>query len=173
MLWRDILVHNMRPLCISIIVSCENVPPEISTAPERGTGIDSSPKAGRSEDPEVWSDDEREDAERLQLVCQPYPLPLSVFIRPFRGFNAQPGGAFPPPTIFIACQHVRSESALLVGVDVNYWKPPGFHCISCQGCRSIVPNLVSCFAGAALGTDDIVCILCYSLEQDASIEAPG
>lgn len=161
-LWRDLHLRAVQPLCVGISISYENTSPQTEVTP---IGADTLARGGGSID--EWSDDENEDSFRLQFSCHPCPLPLSVFFRPFHGFDSLAGSVFPPPSIFIACPNSRTEKLSDFGMDLQKWIPSGFHRMSWTGCRRIVPDVQACYAGVSFDDETLVCFLCRGPDGSA------
>ena len=157
--WRDLFVHALRPLYLSVSLEYDNVMPPAAMTPAAAT-----PTGGADD---VWSDDEDEESVRLRFACQPLALPLSTFFRPFRGFDSPLGSVFPPPLVFAACPHSGgAESISDMGLDLGAWAPAGFHGIRPQdACLATSPGLLACFAAAAFDGESLVCLLVRGAEQ--------
>lgn len=153
--WRDLFVRALSPLSLAISISYDNVAPDAAASPAVSAG-------GRSStvpDDEVWSDDE--EVESLRFLCHPCALPLSVYFRPFLGFDTPSGSTFPPPMVFLACPHSRTEPIADFGLDAATWEPPGFHRLSEAHCRHAAPGVLACLAAVALDEEAVLCLLCH------------
>jgi len=153
-LWSEIEVRSVQPLCISMSVSYDNVAP-----PGLDTGAADHP-ASANVLPDVWSDEE--DSPRLHFVCHSQPLSMSVFFCPFRGFDSPCSGFFPPPMLFRVCPYSRQGPLAdlgLRGFDLQAWQPAGLHKLPQVGCNVLLPDVQGCFAGLALDSESIFCLL--------------
>merc|ERR1712070_420303 len=108
----------------------------------------------------MGSDDEAEENDRLRFICSPCVVPLSVYFRPFYGFDTPKGNVFPPPAIYAACPRTRTEAVAGLGVDdPALWKPAGFHRVASNDCRIMAPDVLLCFAGIAFDDESLVILL--------------
>jgi len=167
-IWQDMSVEALQPLFLTVLVSYDNSVPEGSVSHEQPPKIGTGADGGGAE---AWSDDEDPEYDRLKFACRPYPLPLSVFFHPFRGFDSPPGFVFPPPTVYVACAYSQVVDALQTGIDLHMWNPPGFHRIQRDNCHYIAPTVHACFAGVCFDGESLVCFLCH--HDDASSFAGG
>lgn len=158
--WRDLYIYGMRPLCISLILSYDNTPPEVSTAPGEQTN---SPVGANAD---VWSEDEAEENDRLQFACHPLRLPLSVFFSPFYGFDSSGDCAFPPSLVYSACPHAKLVGVSPSGTDLSSWNPAGFHCMVPHSDAVKIANIHRCWVGIAFDEESILCLLCSKQVPD-------
>eukprot|EP00928_Gymnodinium_smaydae_P072742 TRINITY_DN56041_c0_g1_i2.p1 TRINITY_DN56041_c0_g1~~TRINITY_DN56041_c0_g1_i2.p1 ORF type:complete len:526 (+),score=71.48 TRINITY_DN56041_c0_g1_i2:207-1580(+) len=154
--WQEIQVDKFSPLWISILVSYDNTSAEPVAAADAQTPGGS---AARADD--VWSEDEDERTARLRFACKPYILPLSVFFRPFLGFDSPPGGAYPPLAIYSTCRASREAGASVgfVGGKTVPSRFHGFHRVRDDGCRRVDPRVRGCFAGISCESGALLCLL--------------
>mmetsp|Transcript_6704 Transcript_6704/g.25138 ORF Transcript_6704/g.25138 Transcript_6704/m.25138 type:complete len:971 (-) Transcript_6704:20-2932(-) len=157
--WRDLRLRALAPVSLTVRLGYENIAPEGATSPATAGA---TPGGGGGGD--AWSDDE--EPEQLQFACHPCALPLSVFFRPFHGFDDPAGSAFPPPMLFLACPHVRAVSVAELALDPEAWRPPGFRRLAAPaGCRQTSAGAMACFAGVALDEQSLLCLICRGTES--------
>lgn len=158
-LWRDFFVSAVEPLAVAITMTYDNVAVD-SAAPSAAVGTQGGTRANTEGNMDIWSSDDEEDNFRLHFACQPCPLPLSVFFSPFRGFDTPISTVYPPPMIFVVCQHSKVEDISECGVDLDHWCPDGFHAVThSPSSLSIAPSVHACVAGLNFDGESIVCFL--------------
>merc|ERR1711871_756457 len=153
-------------ICVTIQVSYENTAPDVASAPD--FSAPGGPSQAAVTNPDVWSDDEDEDNDRLHFACHPLVLPLSIFFHPFYGFDDPTNGAFPPPVLYLACPHVNSLPIDQAGANLKTWHPPGFHrIIPAADSTHISPTAHVCFSGVAFDNESVVCFICHEGTPDS------